>query len=507
MSFGNLNGMVSVASEIIKKANKIITFEDLTSLKNQVYNECIKKYDDTSLEKIDEIFNRILSINYVYNKLTHTNGKNSFREFEEGYPDIMVPDKYKPIEAQFNKLKLLPQPAQRSQEWYDYRYNRITASDTASAIDLNPYEPVESFILKKCDPNFPFRDNDNVYHGKKYEPVATMIYEHIYNTRVYEFGALPSEKYKILGASPDGICSKYTLDNMFSERLGTMLEIKCPVTREITTSGKSMGEICPYYYYCQVQQQLLCCELDVCDFWQCRLSEYANRNEYLADISGSKNSIGNNAEKVEIDSRLNKGIIIEFYPKIFKPEFDGDNIRWKSKYIYPKRMDMDTMQYDMWVLKIMNEYKTLYPEIDKDYYFNNIIYWKLEITHNLPIKRDDKFMETILPVLEETWKKIVYYRKNLDKLPELQAIVDKRKKYTKFNTSYTIHNDMIINNKILFLDDKFNSKTLITEKVKNVYKKKTDNSCSFIEDSNVKVKKLKILTQNLEDNNDCDFVD
>lgn len=502
MSFGNLNGMVSIASDVIKNNKNIITFEELNILKKQVYNNCMKKYSDTTIEKIDEIFNRLLSVNYVYNKLTHTNGKNSFREFEESYPDITVPDEYKPLEAHFNKLKMLPQPAQRSQEWYDYRYNRITASDTASAIDQNPYEPVESFILKKCDPNFPFRDNDNVYHGKKYEPVATMIYEHIYNTRVYEFGALPSEQYKILGASPDGICSKYTLDNKFSDRLGTMLEIKCPVTRAINTSGKTIGEICPYYYYCQVQQQLSCCALEVCDFWQCRLSEYHNREEYLADNTIPFNTFGNNCEKMEIDKRLKKGIIIEFYPKQFIPEFDGDNIRWKSKYIYPKRMDMDSVQYDMWTIKIMNEYKTLYPDIDKDYYFNKIIYWNLESSHNLPIKRDEKFMDAILPILEDTWKKIVYYRKNLNKLPELQEIVNKRKKYNKFNTSYKIHNETIVKNKILFLDDSFNHTSLI----KNAYKNKSDN-ISFIEDSNIKVKKLKILTKNLEDNNDCDFVD
>ena len=36
------------------------------------------------------------------------------------------------------------------------RSGRITASDTAAALDENPYEPVESFILKKCDPDFPF---------------------------------------------------------------------------------------------------------------------------------------------------------------------------------------------------------------------------------------------------------------------------------------------------------------------------------------------------------------
>ena len=108
----------------------------------------------------------------------------------------------------------------------------ITASDIATALGENPYEPPEGLIIKKCDPDFPFLDNKFVHHGKKYEPTATMIYEHIYNVKVTEFGCLKHPKISFLGASPDGICSKSTLDNKFSPMLGRMLEIKCPLSRE-----------------------------------------------------------------------------------------------------------------------------------------------------------------------------------------------------------------------------------------------------------------------------------
>lgn len=98
--------------------------------------------------------------------LQFKNGMNSFREIRDLYPVITVPKEYIPLQKHFDTLLATPQPAQRTKEWYDYRYNRITASDTAAAIDLNPYEPVEGFILKKCDPNYPFRDNATVFHGK-----------------------------------------------------------------------------------------------------------------------------------------------------------------------------------------------------------------------------------------------------------------------------------------------------------------------------------------------------
>ena len=467
---------------------------------------------DVTLDMVDEIMTRLLKPSFKFNKnVSFDDGHNSFREYEETYPDIKVPSKYKKLDEHFNKLKNLPQPAQRSQEWYDYRFNRITASDAAAAIDLNPYEPVESFILKKCDPNFPFRDNATVFHGKKYEPTATMIYEHIYNTRVFEFGALPSDKYSFLGASPDGISSKYTLDNKFSERLGTMLEIKCPVIRDICTKGKVAGDICPFYYYCQVQQQLACCELDICDFWQCKITEYKSRDDYLADDCKSCiNTIGSDGEKIEVDNKLKKGIILEFYPKTFVPEFEGDIAEWKSKYIIPKRLDMDETQYEKWAIKMLDQYKELYPDISKDYYFYRMIYWKLESSHNVAIKRDDKFFASIIPVLQETWDKILYYRKNQDKLGELKTIVDKRKKYIKHNTKYTIYNDKIIKDKILFLKHDFNCKDIIKQPTSTKKYSGTYNKSSYTKTHKSYQPPEKDHDSDYGDfldNDDCDFID
>jgi putative phage-type endonuclease len=509
MSFGNLNLMLIKTIKILEHnigENNQISLLELSIIKNQVYHDLQKEFADVTREIVDEIFSRLFITNHKFNNLVcFDNGTNCFRELENNYPDIKVPSKYKKLFDHFEKLKNLPQPAQRSKEWYDYRYNRITASDAAAAIDLNPYEPVESFILKKCDPNFPFRDNATVFHGKKYEPTATMIYEHIYNTRVFEFGALPSDTYSFLGASPDGISSKYTLDNKFSERLGTMLEIKCPVTREIHTSGKIIGDICPFYYYCQVQQQLACCSLDVCDFWQCKISEYKSRDEYLLDDCRScSNTVGNSGVKMDIDSRLKKGIILEFYPKNFIPEFPDDLAEWKSKYIIPKRLDMDESQYDTWTIKMMDQYKTEYPDIAKDYYFYRIIYWKLEMSHNVSINRDDKFLSNIIPILQDTWDKVLYYRNNLDKLDELKKIVEKRKKYIKINSSYQINNDQIVTNKFDILDKSFDLNKLINTTSKT---KTTAKSTYNKPNTQNKEKEYDSDYCDFIDNESCDFID
>lgn len=511
MSFGKLNKMLDKTKNILKKAGLTkgdIELCNLSIMKNQVMKDLSNDYPDVNINITNELFNRLYSTKYEYNPINFDNGTNCFREFEETYDDIIVPEEYKKLDAHFYKLLNTPQPAQRSKEWHAYRRNRITASDTAAAADQNPYEPVEGFILKKCDPEFPFRDNATVFHGRKFEPTATMIYEHIYNTRVFEFGALPSEKYPILGASPDGICSKYTLDNKFSTRLGTMLEIKCPVTREFHTHGEIAGDICPFYYYCQVQQQLACCELQKCDFWQCKILEYENRQDYLSDMCNNvSTTVGTNSEKIVVDNRLKKGIILEFYPKNFVPEFDGDQPEWKSKYIMPKRLDINEDQYDKWVVETMDTYKVTHPEIYEKYYFNKIIYWKLHGSHNVTIDYDEKFMMSLLPVLENTWKQVLYYRDNLDKLQELRDIAEARKKYIKINTNYKISNNNIIQNKVLFLDPTSNVTSNNPVKKERTYNVKPTTINDNMEKPVKKTyEKKKDVESDVEDF-DCEFIE
>lgn len=496
MSFGKIN-------KIIKFIDKFVVNNNLEKVTQDNYNASVQKilkegkeyFPEITFDLVNDILGKKYKLKYSYEKeIEFDNGKNCFPEFLPLYPDVEIPEKYQKLEDHFQKLKALPQPEQRTKEWYEYRHNRITASDTAAAIDENPYEPVESFILKKCDPDHPFYDNHNVYHGKKYELIATKIYEHIFNTQVFEFGALPSERHEFLGASPDGICSAKTLDNKFSEKLGTMLEIKCvaPNGRTIETSGAIPGHICPYYYYLQVQQQLECCDLEVCDFWQCKLIEYKSREEYLFDkCLNTVHTEGVNGKKVQIDSKIKKGMLLQFYPFTWEAQFDGDEKVWKSKFIYPPRLDMTEKQYDEWFIKTMNNLHIENPELVKTHYFHKIIYWKLEQSHNQPIQRDRKLFDRILPILKQTWERVNYYRNNLYKLDELKEIVERRKKYIKIDTNFNINHDVIKNN-VLFLE---NQNTLPPKEKKKTIPKniKQNVECDFVDDDNEIV--------------NCDFID
>lgn len=433
--------------------SKYQTIDDINKIKTEILEEFKLKKINITYNELDDIISRYFSCQYKFNKkLQFKNGNNGFRDLDQKYKIdeintklINVPKEYKKLEEHFQKLYHLPQPEQRSKEWFNYRYNRITASDTATAIDMNPYEPVEEFYYKKCTPDYPFLDNKFVFHGKKYEQIATQLYEHIYNNKVTEFGCLPSEKYKILGASPDGICSKSTLDGKFSDRLGTMLEIKCPFSRVIKKTGKIAGEICPFYYYCQVQQQLECCDLDKCDFWQCKIIQYESRKEYLLDTDfTAKLYEGIKGIDQPIDSKWAKGCLLQFLPKEYTPTHNEDSHEYKSKYIYPPRLDMTQNEYDSWVLRILSSWYIDDPDMAKDYYFDKVIYWKIPLSHNVTVSRDKEWFGKIYPILQDTWKKVQYYRNNLEELDQVREISNKRKNFYKLKTTFKITNNKVI---------------------------------------------------------------
>ena len=492
MSSGKINKILTYTKKCLDGSKKTFkSEEDLNSTLKEIFQIVKEKYPETTIELMVNIFNRLFNKEFTYKKELDD---GYYPEYLSMYSDVEIPPEYQDLENHFQKLKALPQPEQRTPEWFAYRKNRITASDTAAAIDENPYEPVESFIVKKCDPDHKFLDNANVYHGKKFELIATKIYEHIYDVQVFEFGALPSEVHAFLGASPDGICSAKTLSNKFSPKLGTMLEIKCvaPNGRTIETSGNIRGHICPYYYYLQVQQQLECCELDICDFWQCKLIEFKTREDYLLDeCLFTQHSYGTDGKKMIIDNRIKKGVLLQFYPKKWEPEFDGDEIEWKSKFIYPPRLDMNNIQYDQWMCKTLSSLNKTEPELMKDYYFNKIIYWKLEQSHNQPIERDRKLFASLLPILIDTWNKVKYYREHLDELPKLREIVERRKKYIKTNTDFKINND-VIKNGVLFLEDYKHSIVKKTPVSKNL---KNEEDCDFIDEP---ISKEKLVTKTIK---------
>ena len=152
---------------------------------------------------------------------------------ECGSTFIRKPPNVPVIDAKLARIRSKPQPDQRTDEWYKFRHDLLTASNAWKAFESQAC--MNQLIYEKCKPlqQSPEKEYVNtsstLHWGNKYEPVSRMVYEHMYKTRVADFGCLQHDKYPFLGASPDGI----NVDPE-SQRYGRMLEIKNVVNRDIT---------------------------------------------------------------------------------------------------------------------------------------------------------------------------------------------------------------------------------------------------------------------------------
>jgi len=171
------------------------------------------------------------------------------------------------------RLSALPALAQRSDEWYAFRHGLITASNIYKTFG-SPAKQNE-IICEKCAPlvvSLPPADGPR-HWGVRYEPVSVMIYEATYKTKIQEFGCIAHPTHPFIGASPDGI------NTALNPALhGRMLEIKNPVSREIT--GSPIEE-----YWVQMQVQMEVCDLNACDFFETQFVEYPSRAAFGADGS------------------------------------------------------------------------------------------------------------------------------------------------------------------------------------------------------------------------------
>jgi len=363
--------------------------------------------------------------------------------------DDLIDAKTKETTEIVRKLMTIEYPEQRSPEWFALRDGRITASDGGCVIGENHYEQPYKFLVKKVQ-RPPFENNMFCHHGTKHENVATSIYEYRMNVKVEEFGLVAHPKYSFLAASPDGIVGKYKLDGKsLTKHIGTMLEIKCPFRRKIKQSGEIKGEICPIYYWVQVQLQLECCDLEECAFWQCDIQEYEDRDEFMRDTD----------ENEPFRSKLTgfeKGCLIQMLPKDKIEDIKNgkylDVLYGSSKYLYPPKIEMSPMDCDIWIAESMANFNKLCP---KGYYFDKIVYWKLATSNCSTIVRDRQWFKEKLPEFEKMWKYVEYLRNNKEKADLLFSYIDN---YPKKPTTPKIMEE--INEKVMeIMEALFNEPT------------------------------------------------
>ena len=291
------------------------------------------------------------------------------------------------IEQKIQHLREIPQPVQRTPEWYQFRWNLITASNAWKAFESQ--NTINQLIYEKCQPlkdftSEPIDDdvkmvntNTTLHWGQKYEPLSVIIYEHMYSSKVEDFGCIQHPIYKFIGASPDGIIIQSNTGHY-----GRMLEIKNIVNREINGIPKKE-------YWVQMQLQMEVCDLDECDFLETKFTEYPDYQSYRNDSSISSFNGEEFNSYVTTKDGSYKGIIVHFHTSEGKPHYEY-------------------MPLNLWTPHDISSWEETtiqkYESEPYNYTFLKYIYWKLEKLSCVLVLRNKEWFKNNVGQLEKVWK-------------------------------------------------------------------------------------------------------
>jgi len=175
--------------------------------------------------------------------------------------------------AYLDEVLARKQLEQRTPEWYEQMATVLSASELGSL--FASVRQRAKLVVSKTVP-YPARNQSLAVSsermsafdwGIRFEPVVKQIYEHKYGATLKELGRMHHQTDPRCTASPDGL-----VYHCPGERMGRLIEIKCPVTREID------GTV-PKDYYSQMQMQLHVTGLRECDYIEAVFSSIYNQIE------------------------------------------------------------------------------------------------------------------------------------------------------------------------------------------------------------------------------------
>lgn len=348
----------------------IMNYNFDTYIKNYILELFVSQLSEVYIDNIEnlEIELQILiqiNINKIYkNFIPIRSYKNTFIR-----KDVNIEN----IKRKIEYIKNIPQPEQRTSDWYIFRHNLLTASSIWKI--FSSHSTQNQLICEKCSSinvekfKSSFNGiNSTLHWGQKYEPISTEYYEKINNVKIGDFGCIKHPNYHFIGASPDGI-----VINEDSRIFGRMLEIKNIVNREINGIPK-------FEYWIQMQLQMETCDLNECDFLETKFIEYDSYLNFINDGTFTKSN----------DNKL-KGIIVLF---------NNDN---SPVYEYCP-LESTIEEYNIWETNILNKHS------DKEWVQN--IYWKLEIVSCVLVLRNKLWFKKVISTIENFWQTIEYERNN-----------------------------------------------------------------------------------------------
>jgi hypothetical protein len=201
--------------------------------------------------------------------------------YEEQFKALIIKNTEKeaddiPAQHILDELFTRKQLEQRSPEWYAQMSTILSASEFGTLFAAPRTRA--KMVVSKTEPyvarNNPLAVLSNSMSafdwGIRFEPVVKQIYEHKYGVEVRELGRLHHPIDPRCTASPDGLIYKCN-NPAYASKKGRLIEIKCPVTREID------GSI-PKDYYTQMQMQLQVTGLKKCDYVEAQFASQYNYN-------------------------------------------------------------------------------------------------------------------------------------------------------------------------------------------------------------------------------------
>tara|TARA_B100000795_G_C22802987_1_gene442971 strand:- start:1933 stop:2982 length:1050 start_codon:yes stop_codon:yes gene_type:complete len=331
MSLHNINNINININ--INNINNIIDKEIYKIIKNNKNCNILNNSDDI-INK-----NKTINKNIIIDRLSKINNNRTILEY----------------------LMKIPVIEQRTKEWFEARDTRLTASNLCDAIKNGV---VSDKIAKKkakiLIDNTNYNNVPALKWGTMFEPMASRCYSQINNDIIiYDFGLICDKNILNFGASPDGI-----------NELGTMIEIKCPISRKI------IDGVIPEKYKMQIQGQLAVCNLTDCDYVECDFNEILSEEEYKI-----KNPIGN----------MNHGIIAQYQSK--------------GEYIY---LYSDPYLNSNDCCNNIKNKVDMY--INSNATFGKLIYWELNLINVQRETFNKEEWVKIEPLINEFWKKVEKYK-------------------------------------------------------------------------------------------------
>ena len=329
---------------------------------------------------------------------------------------VVTPCMTQEISDIIQRLKCVPQPVQRTPEWYAFRWNLITASNAWKAFESQ--STINQLIYEKCQPlegaieedvavavkviNKMVNVNTTLHWGQKYEPLSVMFYEKMYDSKVDDFGCIQHQTYKFIGASPDGIVMQSN-----TGRYGRMLEIKNIVNREINGIPKKE-------YWIQMQLQMEVCDLNECDFLETKFVEYPDYDSY-------KN-----------DDECNKGVIVYLHKNNGSPHYEYMPLHLATK---------DEIM--AWEDGVVSKYESS----PYNYTFVKFIYWKLAKLSCVLVVRNKEWFKNNVGQLEKVWDII-----KQERITGCEHRAPSRKTKKEYVSSYTSPTNDVCFLKVVKLD-------------------------------------------------------